>query len=138
MLKIEARSALNLNHLNHLDRGIALGSFEVWCEWCRDPLVALGCADPVGRMGDVKREDPLRQQIVQFFSAWHARHGDQEIEVNQLDPALRELAGAHGRNRQGMADFVKTLDGVRLGGFVLKRIKTAKWSNAICRVTKTD
>lgn len=122
---------------NPLDRGITLGSFEEWGEWCRDPLLALGCADPVGRIDKVKREDPQRQQVAQFFSAWHARHGDREMEVTELDPALWELAGPYGRNRQGMADFVKKLDAVTLGGFVLKRIKTAKWSNSIYTVTKT-
>jgi hypothetical protein len=123
--------------LNRLDRGITLGSFEEWGEWCRDPLLALGCADPVVRMDKVKSEDPRRQQVAQFFSAWHARHGDREMEVSELDPTLWELAGPYGRNRQVMADFVKKLDAVTLGGFALKRIKTAKWSNSIYTVTKT-
>jgi hypothetical protein len=27
--------------------GLPLGGFEQWASWCRDPLLALGCADPV-------------------------------------------------------------------------------------------
>jgi hypothetical protein len=33
-----------------LKQGIALGSYERWCAWVRDPLLALGCRDPVERM----------------------------------------------------------------------------------------
>jgi hypothetical protein len=29
--------------------GRPLGSYEIWCQWVRDPLLALGCADPVER-----------------------------------------------------------------------------------------
>lgn len=44
-----------------LPRGLALGSFEQWCRWCRDPLLALGCRDPVKRVADAKLNDPRRQ-----------------------------------------------------------------------------
>src|SRR5215217_3800052 len=30
----------------NLAQGRALGSFEQWCRWVRDPLLALGCQDP--------------------------------------------------------------------------------------------
>ena len=39
----------------HLPRGKPLGSFETWAEWCRDPLVALGCLDPVDRIGELRQ-----------------------------------------------------------------------------------
>jgi hypothetical protein len=34
--------------------GRALGSFEQWCRWVRDPLLALGCEDPVDRVSEAK------------------------------------------------------------------------------------
>ena len=37
-----------------LPRGKPLGSFETWAEWCRDPLMALGCRDPVERIENTK------------------------------------------------------------------------------------
>lgn len=30
--------------------GRTLGSFEQWCGWVRDPLLALGCKDPADRV----------------------------------------------------------------------------------------
>ena len=38
-----------------LKRGQPLGSFETWAEWCRDPLVTLGCCDPVERIIEAKQ-----------------------------------------------------------------------------------
>lgn len=56
---------------NQLDRGVPLGSFETWSAWCRDPMVALGCEDPVRRIADLKAQDPLRQRVADFFGAWY-------------------------------------------------------------------
>ena len=53
-----------------LTRGKPLGSFETWAEWCRDPLLTLGCRDPVERIEALKANDPRRQRIAELF-----RHG---------------------------------------------------------------
>ena len=37
--------------------GLPLGSFEQWCRWVRDPLLALGCQDPVERVSEAKARD---------------------------------------------------------------------------------
>ena len=44
-----------------LTRGKPLGSYEMWAEWCRDPLLTLGCRDPVERIKSLKANDPRRQ-----------------------------------------------------------------------------
>jgi hypothetical protein len=33
-----------------LRKGKPLGSYEVWGQWCRDPLLTLGTRDPVDRL----------------------------------------------------------------------------------------
>jgi hypothetical protein len=38
--------------------GVPIGSFEQWAVWCRDPLVAFGCCDPIQRIAAIKAEDP--------------------------------------------------------------------------------
>jgi hypothetical protein len=43
-----------------LMQGITLGSYEQWCGWVRDPLLTLGCRDPVERMSEAKARDPFR------------------------------------------------------------------------------
>ncbi len=58
-----------------IKHGRALGSFEDWGVWVRDPLVALGCRDPVDRISEIKARDPERQRVISLFSAWHDAQG---------------------------------------------------------------
>jgi hypothetical protein len=37
-----------------IEKGRPLGSFDQWCRWVRDPLLALGCKDPAERTSEVK------------------------------------------------------------------------------------
>jgi hypothetical protein len=53
-----------------ITRGRALGSFEQWCRWVRDPLVALGCHDPAERVSEAKERDARRQALVGLFAIW--------------------------------------------------------------------
>ncbi|WP_155253228.1 hypothetical protein [Bradyrhizobium japonicum] len=114
---------------NQLKRGLELGSFEQWADWCRDPLLALGCADPVIRVADAKRDDPDRLQLLEFFKEWHQLYGDRSVRVSELDLKLRQLAEGHGTSRQKFATFVANLRGTRAAGFVLTRnVPVGKWS----------
>jgi hypothetical protein len=57
---------------NKMKEGRPLGSFEVWCQWCRDPLLTLGMQDPVTRIAEIKANDPRRRALVEIFDAWFA------------------------------------------------------------------
>src|SRR5262249_38156548 len=46
-----------------LSQGRPMGGFETWCSWVRDPLLTLGCKDPVERIAEVKANDPHRKHI---------------------------------------------------------------------------
>lgn len=112
-----------------LPRGRALGSFGQWARWCRDPLLALGCADPVARLADAKLNDPRRRAVAELFQAWHAAHGDRAVTVAELDDKARALADPDGRGRQYLAARVRNLAGTRLAGFVLvHEAPDGKWS----------
>ena len=50
-----------------LVEGKPLGSFDQWARWCRDPLVALGCVDPVLRIAETKARDPRRTEVAETF-----------------------------------------------------------------------
>jgi hypothetical protein len=50
-----------------IPHGRALGSFEQWCQWVRDPLLVLGCQDPVERVSEAKERDGRRQAITDLF-----------------------------------------------------------------------
>lgn len=125
--------------LNRLKPGLPLGSFEQWAAWCRDPLIALGCADPVARIVDAKRDDPDRQQMADFLREWHALYGERQLTINELDMKLRQLADGHGGTRQKFQTFVASLAGTRAAGFVLvKHPAIGKWSPAKYSLKSTD
>lgn len=125
---------------NRLNRGLPLGSFEQWASWCRDPLLALGCADPIRRIADTKRDDPRRAQLVEFFTTWHTLYGDRAIKIKELDIKLRQLADPHGHgSRQSLASFVANLVGTRAAGYVMTRNNpVGKWGTSTYIVTKTE
>src|SRR6185369_9181101 len=55
---------------NSIDAGKPLGNYEIWAQWCRDPLLALGCRDPVERIAAMKAADPRRAKLVTLFDVW--------------------------------------------------------------------
>lgn len=125
---------------NRLMRGQPLGSFEQWAAWCRDPLLTLGCADPVHRIAAIKRDDPQRAQVIEFFAAWQELYGDRPIMVKELDLRLRQLADPHGRgSRQSLASFVANLAGTRAGGYAMVRnAPIGKWGTSTYTLQKTE
>ena len=80
--------------------GIALGSFEQWCRWVRDPLLALGCQDPVERVSEAKQRDGRRQAVADLFAIWWDKHQDQPVAVRQLHDDVRQALDPQGRGRQ--------------------------------------
>jgi hypothetical protein len=114
-----------------LTRGKPLGSFERWAEWCRDPLVALGCRDSVERIEELEAGDPRRQRIAELFRAWWEHHCSAPMKVNDLADPVKEIADPQGRGRQYLATIVSGLAGTHAAGFVLTRQEAAgKWTAA--------
>lgn len=112
----------------HLVSGLPLGSFEQWASWCRDPLVALGCADPVQRVAAGKSQDPRRQYAFEILHAWYMHHGSTLIKLRDLNPSVSALLGG---SRQKRAAFIRNLEGTRLGGYVLTiKQPPGKWGAA--------
>jgi len=101
--------------------GVALGSYEQWTAWVRDPLLALGCCDPVERLSEAKRRDPFRQTVGALFAAWWERHGSSPQTAHELDIGVQKIIDPQGRGRQFVAVQLEKLAGTRLGGFVLTR-----------------
>ena len=111
--------------------GRTLGSFEQWCHWVRDPLLALGCQDPGERVSEAKERDGRRQEVVDLFNAWWERHGDRPVAVSQLHDDVKQVADPQKRGRQYVASRLEKLAGTRMGGFVLTRqAAVGKWGKA--------
>lgn len=121
-----------------LKLGRPLGSFEEWGAWCRDPLLTLGCRDPVERIETVKADDPQRRRIVELFETWAACHGERPIKATDLARQVRALVNPQGRGRQFTAACLIQLTGTRAGGFVLTRQAAAgKWGTATYALRRT-
>jgi hypothetical protein len=120
-----------------LDRGKPLGSFETWAEWSRDPLLTLGCCDPVERIELLKSKDHRRQRVAELFTTWWAHHASSPIAVNDLDYRVKAIADPQGRGRQYLAVVIGGLAGTRAAGFVLSRQPSAgRWTAATYALTQ--
>jgi hypothetical protein len=108
-----------------LQKGRPLGSFEPWCEWVRDPLLALGCRDPVERVEIVKAQDPYRQHIGELFRTWYQHHGETPVKAADLADPVLQLLNPQARPRQYVATRLGSLAGARSAGFVLTRQEAA-------------
>ena len=101
--------------------GKTLGSFEQWSRWVRDPLLALGCQDPVERISEAKERDSRRQSVSDLFSAWWACHQEKPVAIRDLAERVKEVADPQGRGRQYLAAHLERLAGTRAAGFILTR-----------------
>jgi hypothetical protein len=118
--------------------GLPLGSFSLWSLWVRDPLLALGCQDPVARVNEAKERDGRRQAIGDLFAIWWEKHQDHPVAVSELDDEVKRTIDPHGRSRQHLAAQLENLAGTRLAEFVLTRQKGAgKWGHATYALKKT-
>ena len=117
----------NANH----DQGLPLGNYEVWAHWVRDPLLSLGCRDPVERIVEIKAADPRRRAILAVFEAWWANHEGQEVkaadlhdEVKRLlDPKAVVVDGKLKASRQVIAWWLQRHKGTRIGGYWLEEVR---------------
>jgi hypothetical protein len=111
--------------------GKSLGSYEVWAQWCRDPLLALGMRDTVDRTDEIKAADPKRRELIGIFEQWWTRHGDIIIKAKDLadevikqidDKATFRADGSLQYSRQWVASFLAAHVDTRVGGYVLSKI----------------
>jgi hypothetical protein len=124
------RFGRRLDVAGKLPRGEALGSYDEWCRHCRDPLLALGCEDPVGRIHELRGADPLRERVAELFSVWWEYHKEEWVAqtsrnqpagVKVLADAVRAIADPDERGPQYLRTVLKGLAGMRAAGFVCER-----------------
>jgi hypothetical protein len=119
--------------------GRELGSFEQWSRWVRDPLLALGCQDPVERVSEAKARDGRRQTVAELFATWWAKHSDLPVAASQLHDDVSKLADPQNRGRQYLTYYLTRLAGTRMAGFVLTRQEAiGKWGKATYALKRTS
>jgi hypothetical protein len=107
----------------HPAPGIPLGSYSTWSEWCRDPLLALGCADPVERIGELAASDPEREEISELFEVWSYRHGETPTYRKNLHSEVLRIVDPDKRGRQRVTAYLDSLAGTRHAGHLFERQK---------------
>jgi hypothetical protein len=119
--------------------GKALGSYETWSRWCRDPLLALGGQDPVERIKITKMFDPKRIAIAELYTSWDDRHGQTPLRAADLCEEVQAMLVPGNRTRQSVVAELNKRVGTRAAGFVLLRTEeVGKWSAAKNQLAKTD
>jgi len=114
-----------------LVRGQPFGSFEQWARWVRDPLLALGCTDPVERVARMKQDDHRRQQLADIWAMWWERYGPAPVAVADLHEAIRKIIDPQNRGRQYVAAWLARHVGARVGGFHLVRQRpVGQWGHS--------
>jgi hypothetical protein len=94
--------------------GLPLRNFDDWAMRCRDGLLGLGATDPVLRVAQAKKNDPMREHHTAIMNKWQAEHGSHPVAVTGLAPEVANLI-APGANRQALAAKVRGLVGMRIG-----------------------
>ena len=111
--------------------GLPLGSFEQWCRWVRDPLLALGCLDPVARVSEAKERDGERRWVADLFAVWWGKHQDRPVAAANLHDEVNNVIDPQRRGRQFVVSRLVNLEGTRAAGFILSRQAPAgKWGHA--------
>jgi hypothetical protein len=120
---------------NQIKRGIPIGSYELWAEWCRDPLVDLGCKDPVSRIAEIKANDPRRRALVAIFDTWWDEHRESSRLAKDLGDVVTDAILATSPNikagRQYVAGWLAQHAGSRVGGYTLTAIKSGPVSKPV-------
>jgi hypothetical protein len=123
----------------HIQAGMPLGNFDRWCRWVRDPLLALGCADPAERIHDAKERDSRRQVIADFFETWWIKHKDAPTPIRELHEDVTRVIDPQGRGRQFISSRLAKLADTRVAGFVLTRQSAAgTWGTATYALMKSN
>ena len=118
--------------LSRIPPGMPLASFDMFCRWVRDPLLALGCRDPVERIDELKAADPDRERVAGMFSTWWSVHGGDPVTAHELSSEVCAMIDPtySMNNRKRVISTLVTLRGTRLAGFMLAHNADTKggWS----------
>ena len=100
----------------------SLSSFGNWSDWCRQPLLWLGCADPTESVFESISDDPDRETLGRLLISWQAVFGKtpamvrdavkqayafSDVQEDLLD-VLQDIASERGEiNRRKLGWWIK-------------------------------
>lgn len=125
-----------------------LGSFEEWSRRVRDPLVALGMADPCACLDLLHKEDPERETAFEVMSEWQRAFGVEAVTVaaairtatetagsSRLRDALDAVAGGPGGlNARRLGKYMMRHRDRHIGGMAIRREEDRVSNSAAWRI----
>jgi hypothetical protein len=98
----------------------ALVSYDEWSDLCRQPLLWLGCADPVASVFNAITEDPDRETLARLLCAWQLSFGKSPAMVRD---AVQQTLAFH--NRQ--SDLSEVIHDIAEEYGIINRRKLGRW-----------
>jgi hypothetical protein len=96
----------------------AVGSFELWDRYVRQPIVWLGCKDPMISQSEIIAEDPTDEDVAAVFEAVYAAYGEHKPTVKEMladiktrcfvergSPVQKAITGRLGALREAFEDL---------------------------------
>jgi hypothetical protein len=98
----------------------SLAGFDDWSDWCRQPLLWLGCADATESVFKAMAEDPDRETLGRLLDAWQVVFGK--------TPAMVRDAIKQSTFPDGKAELYEVLrDIAEERGGEINRMKLGRW-----------
>ena len=123
-----------------------LAGYNEWSDFCRQPLLWLGCADPIKSVFDAISDDPDRETLGQLLKEWHACFGNKPTMVreavnlatsapsqahNDLHEVLKDIAEERNEiNRRVLGRWIKRRSGRIVNGLRFNRASGSRSAEA--------
>jgi hypothetical protein len=105
----------SLQRIEHESEGRAFAGFDAWCRRVRDPLLMLGCRDPVAALDEVRAADPFGEKLKVLASAWSTEIREDSVTCKQ---AVQRAQGGNG----DLTDALSSVAGERGGEINARRL----------------
>ncbi len=83
----------------------ALAGYSDWSDFCRQPLLWLGCADPTSSVFEAMAEDPDRETLVRLLDAWFEIFGSSPTMVRQAATSMYDCNDASFELKEVLLDI---------------------------------
>ena len=124
----------------------ALAGYDEWSDLCSQPLLWLGCDDPIKSVFEAMADDPDRETLGQLLRAWQACFGKRPTMVreavkqaysditpinDELQEILKDIAGERdGINRRVLGRWIKRNSGRIVSGLRFMRASGSRSAEA--------
>lgn len=118
-----------------------VASYGRWSDWCRQPLLWLGLADPATRLFEQLVKDPDQELLGRMLRGWHEAHGHRPMLVREVlaafpdddfSEAVRDIAEDKGGeiNRRRLGWWLRKHQGRPVGDLRFERGESRRGGEA--------